>query len=189
MAKQGKIILISGPSGVGKKTIIDLLRTNDGLNLYYSISYTTRNKRVDETNGKDYFFVSETEFKQKINNNHFLEYAMFCNHYYGTDKEQVISMINEGKNVILEIEVEGAKKILNMMPKDLIVSIFILPPSIEELERRLTLRNTESIHDIKNRILKAKNEINEKSMYQHNIINDDVQRVVNQITKIIKNEH
>ena len=114
---------------------------------------------------------------------------MFCNHYYGTDKEQVISMINEGKNVILEIEVEGAKNILNMMPKDLIVSIFILPPSIEELERRLTLRNTESIHDIKNRILKAKNEINEKSMYQHNIINDDVQRVVNQITKIIKNEH
>ena len=188
MNKQGKIILISGPSGVGKKTIIDLLKTNENLNLSYSISYTTREKRKTEINGKDYFFISVEEFKQKIKNGDFLEYAVFCNNYYGTDKNQVISMINNGFNVILEIEVQGAKNVLNIIPKNSIISIFILPPNIEELVKRLMQRNTENIDEIKNRISKAESEINEKTMYQYNIINDNVNEVVNKIAKIIKND-
>ena len=139
MNKQGKIILISGPSGVGKKTIIDLLKTNENLNLSYSISYTTREKRKTEINGKDYFFISVEEFKQKIKNGDFLEYAVFCNNYYGTDKNQVISMINNGFNVILEIEVQGAKNVLNIIPKNSIISIFILPPNIEELVKHVNI--------------------------------------------------
>lgn len=130
MAK-GLLIVISGPSGVGKGTVRDLFVGDPELNLAYSISMTTRTPRKTETNGVDYFFVSEDEFKKAIANDELLEYAKFVGNYYGTPKAYVDKLRAEGKNVLLEIEVQGAKQVVEKCPEAL--SIFIIPPSLDEL--------------------------------------------------------
>ncbi|MDE6082596.1 MAG: guanylate kinase, partial [Malacoplasma sp.] len=171
--RQGKIIIISGPSGVGKKTIIDQVINNADLNLTYSISMTTRQPREHEKNGIDYFFVTEQEFEKAIANNELLEWAEFAKNKYGTPIKNLYKMINDKKNVILEIEVQGATKVKEILKREHYISIFIIPPSIRELKRRLKLRDTETKEKIKQRIKRAKVELKLQNEYDHVILNDD----------------
>lgn len=186
--KKGSIIIISGPSGVGKKTIIDQFINNDELNLCYSISMTTREPRSGEQNGVDYYFVSDEEFNDAIKNNKLLEWAEFATNKYGTPIERLYEKINEGKNVILEIEVVGAMDVMAKLNKDEYFSIFIVPPSIEELKRRLITRNTETMEKINKRIERAKVEITTTKNYDYVVLNDDATRAMKEITEIIKKE-
>lgn len=186
MSKKGKIVLISGPSGVGKKTIIDRIIANKNLNLAYSTSMTTRPKRVGEVEGQDYFFKTIKEFEQAIENQELIEYEQFCENYYGTPRFAVERLINQGKNALLEIEVKGAKKILNQFPSEQIISIFISPPSLQELEERLKNRGTENSDVIQKRIETSKLEMQEKHHYQYNVINDELDKAVSMITNIIE---
>lgn len=186
--KKGSIIIISGPSGVGKKTIIDQFIHNEQLNLCYSISMTTREPREGEVNGVDYYFVSNEEFNDAIKNNKLLEWAEFATNKYGTPIERLYEKINEGKNVILEIEVVGAMDVMAKLDKSEYFSIFIIPPSIEELKRRLLNRNTESIEKINKRIERAKVEITTTKNYDYVVLNDDATRAMTEITEIIKKE-
>ena len=141
MSNKGNLIIFSGVSGVGKNTVLKEVFKDDKLNLVYSISMTTRNMRHNEMNGVNYFFVSRQKFEEAINNNQLLEWAEFCGNLYGTPKDFVQSQLDEGKNVLLEIEVKGALNVMKQMPEA--ISIFLLPPSLEELERRLHERGTE----------------------------------------------
>lgn len=152
-----KILIISGPSGVGKKQIIKNLINKKELNLFYSISTTTRNMRIDEINKKDYNFVSTEYFEEKINSNSFLEYAKFLNNYYGTLKSTVKELQNKNKNVLLEIEIIGALEIKKKIPNA--IWVYIFPPTIEDLKIRLKKRGTESKEQIEERFSKAKKEI------------------------------
>ncbi|MBO6021317.1 guanylate kinase [bacterium] len=188
--KKGKLIIISGPSGVGKKTIIDQIYPIKSLNLHQSISMTTRQPRVNEIDGKDYFFVSKQEFEEKIKNHEFLEYAIYNNNYYGTPKSFVLKTLEEGNNVLLEIETDGLKKLLN--DKINAYKIFIAPPSIDALKQRLLNRNTDSLQVINERIQKAIKELELIHMYDVCIINNDLQKAINdvkqEIQKIINND-
>ena len=139
--KKGLLIVFSGVSGVGKGTILSKLMPMEELNLVYSVSMTTRKPREGEVEGVNYFFVSKKRFLQAIKNGELLEHARFVGNDYGTPKDYVEKMLNEGKNVVLEIEINGAKQIMEKCPDAL--SIYIVPPSIEELERRLRERSSE----------------------------------------------
>lgn len=183
---KGKIILISGPSGVGKRTVLQQVIEDKDLNLTYSVSATTRQKRQGEVEGKDYFFLSKQDFDHWIKNNEFLEYAEFCGNYYGTPKQKVIALMNQGKNVLLEIEVVGAKNILNIFNEDEVVSIFLAPPSLEILKQRLVARGTESAEFIESRVKKASEELSFKHLYKNFVVNDDLQTTVNEVKQIIK---
>lgn len=181
--KVGKLFLISGPSGVGKKTIISSLLCNTRLNIFFSISYTTRQKRCEEIHGLDYFFISEKEFEQKIESGDMLEYAYFFNNYYGTSKSFVQENLNLGRNVLLEIETKGFSQVISKMPET--ISIFILPPSIEELRNRLKKRNTECDHDVDLRIEKALEEISVSDQFDYRVVNDDLSQSIKEIEDII----
>ena len=181
--KKGKLIIISGPSGVGKETIRKKMNFT---NYIYSISSTTREPRNGEINGEHYNFLTLKEFEEKIKNNEMLEYAKFVNNYYGTEKKVVDEFLNHGKNVLLEIECQGALQVIKKMPEA--ISIFILPPSIEELENRLIKRNTESMDIIKQRIEKAQEEMMLKNLYKFNVINDNIENAAYEIDKILFKE-
>ena len=181
---RGKLILFSGPSGVGKGTVRALFSHNPHLKLEYSISYTTRPKRVGEQNGIDYFFVDETSFKKLIDKNAFLEWVVFNGNYYGTSLEVINQILDQGKNVLLEIDVEGVRKILASNFNDFL-TIFLLPPSLEELEKRLNKRKTETKELIATRLKRAREEIKLANLYQHQVINDDAQIAADKITTII----
>lgn len=185
---KGLIIIISGPSGVGKKTIIDQFIKDPELNLCYSISMTTRSPRVGETNGVDYYFVSQNEFNEAIKENKLLEWAEFAGNKYGTPLSAVYQKIDEGKNVILEIEVVGAMDVMAKLNPNEYRSIFIVPPSIEELERRLRSRNTETEEKIIQRIQKATHELKTVDNYNYVVLNDDATRAANEMKNIIKGE-
>ncbi len=184
MAKRGQLIIFSGPSGVGKGTVRKEVFKHPELNLKYSVSMTTRAPREKEVEGVDYFFVSEERFKQAIANNELLEYAKFVGHYYGTPKAYVETLLQEGYNVMLEIEVDGANQIMKNV-KDYI-AIFLVPPSLQELECRIRHRHTEKEEVLQERLNKAKQEIGLTRHYEYVVLNDDVKRAEQEVVQIIK---
>ena len=181
----GKFIVISGPSGVGKGTICNILLSKKENNLSYSISMTTSKKRISEKTGIDYYFTSRDNFKKRILNNEFLEYNLYNKEYYGTLKTEVLDKINKGINVISELDVNGAKKIKNNF-KDCIL-IYITAPNIEELRRRLIKRGTENKEEIEQRLKIAIYEEKEKINYDYVIMNDNLEIAIEKIQIIIKN--
>lgn len=182
--KKGLLIILSGPSGVGKGTVRAKFQNDPQLNIAYSISMTSRQKRDKEKDGIDYFFVSREEFEKAIENDELLEYAEFVGNYYGTPLANVEKLRNEGKNVLLEIEVEGAGKVQDKCPDAL--SIFIIPPSMEELERRIRNRKTEPEEIVQQRLAKAAKEMQMLGRYKYVICNDDVDLAAELISTIIK---
>ncbi|MDO8060211.1 guanylate kinase [Candidatus Phytoplasma citri] len=186
--KEGMLIIISGPSGVGKGTVKKLLLERIENNLVYSVSMTTRSPRINEKNGKDYFFVSNQYFKDKIKENYFLEYNEFIGNYYGTPKIKVMEELKQNKDVLLEIDVQGALQISNNFIKSKSVFIFLAPPSIAILKQRIQYRNTESSQIINERIVKARQElllIQKIKKYDYMIINDKLDETVNIIKSIL----
>lgn len=183
--KKGSLIVISGPSGAGKDTVVNKLKEiND--NIWVSISCTSRLPRGSEVDGKDYFFLTKEQFEEKINNNEFLEYAVYNDNYYGTPLYKINEKLNEGVDVILVIEVQGALYVKQHV-KDAIF-IFIMPPSMEELKNRLVNRKTESKDKILNRFKTAYNEINEITKYNYVVVNDEIEFAANKVNSIIMSE-
>lgn len=179
---EGLLIVISGPSGCGKGTICKkLLERNDSLNL--SISTTTRKPRKGETDRENYFFIGEDDFKKMIENDQLLEYANVYGNYYGTPKEFVLEKLKNGKDVLLEIDIQGALKVREVYKKG--IFIFILPPSMEELKSRIVNRGTETKKDIEKRFKSAYNELKFVKEYDYAVINDDVSNAVEVIEFII----
>jgi guanylate kinase len=183
--KRGKLVIISAPSGAGKTTIIKrLLERNEGLTR--SISYTTRKPRQGEENGRDYFFVSQGEFDSKKDENFFLESATVFDCSYGTSRDFVKEQIDKGCDVILAIDVQGMKQVKRAAAKEInIVSIFVLPPSGEELQKRLEDRQTESRTEIDKRMQVATKEISESSLYDYQVVNDEIDQAVQKIEEMI----
>ncbi len=185
--KRGLLIVFSGPSGVGKGTVLSKLMQMSDLDLVYSVSMTTRAPRQGEKDGINYFFVSEERFKEAIYDNELLEHAYFVDHYYGTPKAYVEKMRNEGHNVVLEIETVGSKQIMNAYKyDDRCISIFLTPPDMKELEARIRKRSTESEKTIEKRVLKATQELRETFRYKYVVCNEDVDDAVEKIADIIK---
>lgn len=187
MKKRGLLIIMSGPSGVGKGTIREELMKNGDLNLFYSVSMTTRGMRPGEVNGREYYFVSREEFDDNIARDNLLEWAEFVGNRYGTPRDKVEKMRDEGKNVLLEIEVNGTAQVLEKVKGDAL-SIFIVPPSLEELENRIRGRGTEQEEVVKSRLEKAKHELGFRDQYKHVVVNDDLLTAVDEVRKIIKRE-
>ena len=185
--KKGTLFVFSGPSGVGKGTLNAMLFAEFGDQIAFSVSATTRAPREGEIDGKHYFFISRQEFENRIANNEFLEYAQFAGNCYGTPKPYVLSLLEQGKNVLLEIEVQGAMQVMERMPE--CVSIFVLPPSFEELERRLRGRGTESEEKVRARLETARGEIAYAPRYQYQIVNgEDVDAAYQQLRGIYLKE-
>lgn len=182
--KKGQLIILSGPSGVGKGTIREKLFCMNHLNLSYSISMTTRKPRANEENGVDYFFVDEEEFLKRIKDNELIEWAQFVGNYYGTPREYVEDLLEQGKNVVLEIEVQGATQVKSMFPDA--ITIFIVPPSIEELENRIRKRRTENEDVVLQRLNKAKYELTLTDQYRFVVENKSVDQTVEQVEEIIR---
>ena len=181
----GNLVVISGPSGAGKGTIIKKLKDiND--NFWLSISMTSRNIRSNDIPNETYFFVSREEFLDRISKGVFLEYAEYNGNYYGTPKDKILDKLNEGKDVILEIEIQGALKIKELIPDA--IFIFILPPSMDELRNRLVNRGTDSKDKILSRFKTAYQEINEVTKYNYVVINDDLDKAVNKVNAILLSE-
>ena len=186
--KRGLLIIMSGPSGVGKGTVRRLVMADKSLNLAYSVSMTTRPRREHETPGVDYFYVTKEEFQKTLDEDGFLEHAQFVGNYYGTPKAYVEKPRNEGKNVLLEIEVEGAKQVISKCHGSDVVTIFLIPPSMEDLEQRIRKRGTESEEVIQQRLAKAQRELELKYAYDYPVINDTVKSAADQIRKIIRDK-
>ena len=182
--KMGRLVLYSGCSGVGKGTILkELMRRDENIKL--SVTNTTRAPRPDEVDGVDYNFVSKEEFEKVIAEDGYLEYAKYCDNYYGTPIKQVNDMLTQGYNVVLEIEVQGGLQVMENFPN--ILSIFILPPSLEALAERLRGRGTEDEDTIKKRLKQAEHEMKYKDRYKHDIDNDKQEDAINEIHNIIIN--
>ena len=183
---RGKSFIISGPSGVGKSTVLkELFKDRD--DLYFSISATTRAPREGEVNGVHYHFIDVERFQQLIGEDAFLEYAEYVGNFYGTPKKVVDAAMDEGKDVILDIELQGAIQVTGKRPD--VVRIFIAPPSWEELEKRLTGRGTDSPEKIRERLVRAKVELQNANTYDYFVINDTVEQAVREINAIMLAEH
>lgn len=182
--KKGKLIILSGPSGVGKGTVREKLFCMNDLNLSYSISMTTRKPRANERDGLDYFFVNEDDFLKKIKDNELIEWAQFVGNYYGTPRTYVEDLLEAGKNVVLEIEVQGATQVKSMFPDA--ITIFIVPPSIEELEKRIRKRRTEEEDVVLQRLNKAKYELTLTDQYRYVVENKSVEQTVCEVEEIIR---
>lgn len=185
--ERGILIVISGPSGVGKGTVRKALFEMEGHNLDYSVSMTTRNPREGEIDGIDYYFVSKDEFQERIDNEQFLEWAEFVNNYYGTPLDKVQEKLNQGKEVVLEIEANGAMQVRKRMPEA--VFVFIAPPSKEDLRNRIVGRATEPLEVINERMEKAEREFNVAHKYDYIVVNDTVENAADRIMAIIRAEH
>lgn len=185
--RKGLLVVFSGPSGVGKGTVRKKFFEKMGDKLYYSISMTTRGIREGETDGVDYHFISKEQFLEEIQKDNVLEYNEYVGNFYGTPKDVVFEKINAGIDVVLEIEVNGAKMIKEKVPN--CVSIFIAPPSYESLKERLIGRNTEPADVIEKRLIKAEDEISSANLYDYIVINEDVDEASNEVISIIESEH
>ena len=182
---RGKTFIVAGPSGVGKGTVLKkLFETHD---LYYSVSATTRDPREGEVDGVHYHFLSVEEFRAMIAEDALLEHAEYAGNYYGTPKRYVDEAMDAGRDVILEIEMQGARQVCAKRPET--IRIFIAPPSWAELERRLTCRGTDSAEVIQKRLLRAKVEVQTAHTYDYFVINDTVESAVEEIRAIILAEH
>jgi guanylate kinase len=183
--KQGLLIILSGPSGVGKGTIRKEVIKHKPLDLVYSISMTTRAKRPHEVEGVDYFFVSNEQFDQALKNGDLLESAEFVGNRYGTPKQYVLNQLKQGHRVFLEIEIEGARQVIQSIKNANVLSIFLLPPQFSDLEKRIRKRSTEPEPIIQERLEKAKPEMSMHQQYQHIVINDDIHRASEEIKQLI----
>ena len=180
---QGNLIVVAAPSGGGKTSLIrTLLSTLD--NIEVSISHTTRPPRPGEVDGRDYYFVDDNQFKDMIDNQQFIEYATVFNHYYGTSKQQIIEKLASGTDILFDIDWQGAEQIQEHFSQD-VVSIFILPPSLEVLRSRLTQRNQDSDAVIESRMHKAQHEMRHYEMFDYVIINDDFDHAADELASIV----
>ncbi len=184
--KRGLLIVFSGPSGVGKDSILKKVITSKG-NLKLSISCTTRVPRDGEIDGKDYYFITKKEFMGMAAKGEMLEYACYCKNYYGTPLSKVKEELSRGNNVILEVEVKGAMQVMQKFPDA--VSIFVVPPTLSDLRKRIKNRGTDAPEEIENRIFEAKREINMAKKYEYIIVNDVIDKCAENILKILEVEH
>lgn len=181
---RGNLFVMTGASGVGKGTIRG--RLLEYHRMYYSISMTTRPPRAGEKNGVDYYFVSKPEFEAKIAQNGFLEHALYVDDYYGTPREPVESALSRGQDVLLEIEVQGALQVAEAMPEAILV--FIIPPSLSELRRRLLVRGTDSLEKIHKRLKRAEEEIRLAYKFKYVLVNNQLDKAVGDFASIIQAE-
>ncbi len=185
MMSPGLLIVISGPSGVGKNTVIDnLFKRTPGLR--YSVSATTRAPRPNEIDGQHYFFLTETEFQKKIGNGEFLEWAKVYEHYYGTPKQYVKQLLESGEDVVLDIEVQGAIQVKRSLPEAVLV--FLAPPSLTELKKRLIGRNTERETELEKRLQYIETEFQSVPQYDYLVINQEIDLTCERIECIIQAE-
>ena len=186
MSKKGILFVVSAPAGCGKDTILEqMFKITE--NVCYSVSATTRAPREGEVNGVHYHFMTREQFEGMIKDNAVLEYTEYCGNYYGTPKKAVEDMLADGKDVILKIEVEGAMNIKRIFPESRLV--FILPPSLAELERRLRKRGTETEEKIIERTAQAKNELEFAKDYDYLIVNGELEKAVDDLVCVIRTEH
>lgn len=184
--RKGKAFIVSGPSGVGKSTVLgSLLKKRE--NVYFSVSATTRAARPGEEDGIHYHFLDVDTFRKWIDQDEFLEYAEFVGNFYGTPKKYVHEAMEQGRDVILDIEVQGAAQVVNKMPE--VVRIFVAPPSWGELERRLTERGTDSADKIQKRLSQAKKDFGCAESYDYFVVNDSVEKAVMELDAIMTAEH
>lgn len=186
MTERGKLIILSGPSGSGKSTVVFHAIEERG-DLCFSTSVTTRKPRPGEVDGREYFFIDQKRFDEMVANDELLEHATYVSNSYGTPRAYVESKLEQGINVILDIEIQGARQVYQKV-KDA-VTIFILPPSMEELRKRLTNRGTDTEEMIEARINRARQEIQEADFYQYLIINEDAETAAKEFSAIITAEH
>ena len=186
MMQKGKTFIVSGPSGVGKSTVLKGLFAQCG-DLYFSVSATTRAPREGEVDGTHYHFLLQAEFEEMISRDEFLEYAQYVGNYYGTPKRYVDAAMEEGRDVILDIEVQGARQICAKRPET--VRIFIAPPSWQELERRLTARGTDTPEKVRQRLQRARVEVESAVEYDYLVINDRLEVAVEELKAILRAEH
>lgn len=185
MNERGKLIVISGPSGAGKGTVV--FKAIEGrTNVCFSTSVTTRKPRPGEVDGKEYFFVDLDRFKEMVENDELLEHAEYVANSYGTPRAYVEEKLNSGLDVILEIEVQGARQVNEKMPEA--VKIFIIPPSMAELQRRLESRGTDTARAVEARLIRARQEYNEADFYDYIIVNDDAERAAAELSAILTAE-
>jgi guanylate kinase len=182
---RGILFVVSSPSGGGKGTLIQRV-LKKGLNLSYSVSFTTRTPRNGEVDGREYFFVTPDKFKQMVADDEFLEWAHVHGKLYGTSRSQVAREISEGRDIVVEVDVQGAASIRDLMPDS--VSVFILPPSFEVLRQRLLDRGTDSPEELDLRLGNAPKELQDYSAFQYLIINDDADRAADQLSAIVQAE-
>jgi guanylate kinase len=187
MTERGLLIVLSGPSGVGKGTVRKAIFDSEDNDFQYSISMTTRKKRIGEVEGVDYYFRSHEEFEELIAAGEMLEYAEYVGNYYGTPLSYVQKTLDEGKDVFLEIEVQGALQVKEKVPDG--VFIFLTPPDLTELRSRITGRGTDSIEVIDERMRIAREEIEMMALYDYAVVNDEVPLAVQRIKDIISSEH
>ncbi len=186
MSEKGKLLVISGPSGAGKSTVV--FKAIEGReDICFSTSVTTRSPRPGEVDGREYFFVDFERFREMVENDELLEHAEYVANRYGTPRAYVEQRMGEGLNVLLDIEVQGARQVRKKMPEA--VLIFIAPPSIEELERRLRGRGTDTEAAIEGRLIRARQEFQEADFYDYLIVNDDVEKAAAKLNAIIEAEH
>ena len=182
MSQKGKLIVISGPSGAGKSTV--LFKAIEGRkDVCFSTSVTTRKPRPGEQDGREYFFIHRERFEKMIENGELLEHAVYVENYYGTPRAYVQEKMEEGFHVVLDIEVQGARQVNEKMPEA--VKVFIIPPSMEELARRLRGRGTDTEEAIAGRLERARQEYAEADFYDYIIINDDVERAAKELSAIM----
>lgn len=185
MKEKGRLIVISGPSGAGKSTVV-FNAMGDRNDCCFSTSVTTRQPRLGEQDGREYFFISQEEFDKMVDEGELLEHARYVNNSYGTPRAYVMRKLDEGLNVILDIEVQGARQVRSKLPDA--VTAFVVPPSLAELERRLRNRGTETEETIKARLDRARQEYREADFYDYIIINDDVEKAADELSAIIDAE-
>ena len=185
MNKKGLLIILSGPSGVGKGTIRQEILKDPTLNLFYSVSLTTREKRPGEVDGRDYYFVSDQQFDENLERGNLLEWNRFVHNRYGTPKDKVEEKRLQGFDVLLEIDVNGAEQVVKNVHDDGVVTIFLMPPSFKELEDRIRKRSTEPDEVIHERLSKASAEMDKAKNYDYTVVNDDIVEAANHIKRIL----